>query len=91
MPAPWSIVHACFWTNPWRRWITRKCAEQMQIELIGLQMEVGITFIYVTHDQGEALALSTRLAVMNNGRIEQIGDPSDVYMSFRTPGSLRTS
>jgi spermidine/putrescine transport system ATP-binding protein len=56
-----------------------KMREQMQIELISLQMEVGITFVYVTHDQGEALALSDRLAVMNNGRVEQVGDPSDVY------------
>jgi spermidine/putrescine transport system ATP-binding protein len=56
-----------------------KLREQMQRELIGLQTEVGITFVYVTHDQGEALALSDRVAVMNGGRIEQIGDPADVY------------
>jgi len=51
----------------------------MQMELISLQMEVGITFVYVTHDQGEALALSDRVAVMNAGRLEQVGDPADVY------------
>jgi spermidine/putrescine transport system ATP-binding protein len=56
-----------------------KMREQMQMELISLQMEVGITFVYVTHDQGEALALSDRLAVMNAGRVEQAGDPADVY------------
>ena len=56
-----------------------KMREQMQMELISLQMEVGITFVYVTHDQGEALALSDRAAVMNNGRIEQVGDPADIY------------
>ena len=56
-----------------------KLREQMQRELIGLQTEVGITFVYVTHDQGEALALSDRVAVMNGGRIEQVGDPADVY------------
>ena len=53
--------------------------EQMQIELINMQKEVGITFVYVTHDQGEALALSHRIAVMNNGRVEQIDEPSRVY------------
>ena len=56
-----------------------KMREQMQMELISLQMEVGITFVYVTHDQGEALALSDRLAIMNEGRVEQVGDPADVY------------
>jgi len=56
-----------------------KMREQMQIELISLQMEVGITFVYVTHDQGEALALSDRVAVMNGGRVEQVGDPADIY------------
>ncbi len=56
-----------------------KMREQMQMELISLQMDVGITFVYVTHDQGEALALSDRVAVMNAGRLEQVGDPADVY------------
>ena len=49
-----------------------KLKEQMQIELINLQKEVGITFVYVTHDQGEALALSHRIAVMNQGQISQV-------------------
>ncbi|MFN7572916.1 MAG: ABC transporter ATP-binding protein [Betaproteobacteria bacterium] len=56
-----------------------KLREQMQIELINLQKEVGITFIYVTHDQSEALALSHRVAVMNAGRIEQLDEPSKLY------------
>ena len=53
--------------------------EQMQIELINLQREVGITFVYVTHDQGEALALSHRIAVMNHGKVEQLDEPSKIY------------
>lgn len=56
-----------------------KLRESMQRELITLQKEVGITFIFVTHSQDEALALSQRIAVMNLGRIEQIGDPSTIY------------
>ena len=56
-----------------------KLREEMQIELKRIQREVGITFIYVTHDQGEALTMSDRLAVFNRGRIEQVGAPADVY------------
>ncbi len=56
-----------------------KLREEMQIELKTIQQQVGITFIYVTHDQEEALTMSDRLAVFNNGRIEQIGAPADVY------------
>jgi putative spermidine/putrescine transport system ATP-binding protein len=56
-----------------------KLRQQMQIELKALQQQVGITFIYVTHDQEEALTMSDRLAVFNNGRIEQIGAPAEVY------------
>ena len=56
-----------------------KLREQMQEELKALQRQVGITFIYVTHDQGEALAMSDRLAVFNHGRIEQIGAPAQIY------------
>jgi putative spermidine/putrescine transport system ATP-binding protein len=56
-----------------------KLREQMQVELKALQRRVGITFVYVTHDQGEALSMSDRLAVFNNGRIEQIGRPDQVY------------
>src|SRR5512132_839465 len=56
-----------------------KLRKALQIELKALQEEVGITFIYVTHDQEEALTMSDRLAVMSSGRVEQIGTPSDVY------------
>jgi putative spermidine/putrescine transport system ATP-binding protein len=56
-----------------------KLREEMQIELKAIQTEVGITFIYVTHDQEEALTMSDRLAVFNKGRIEQVGSPADVY------------
>ncbi|MFO1315126.1 MAG: ABC transporter ATP-binding protein [Burkholderiales bacterium] len=56
-----------------------KLREEMQIELINLQKEVGITFVYVTHDQTEALALSHRIAVMNKGRVEQIDEPDRLY------------
>ena len=60
-----------------------KLREELQIELINLQKEVGITFVYVTHDQTEALALSHRIAVMNKGRVEQLDQPSKIY-SFPT-------
>jgi putative spermidine/putrescine transport system ATP-binding protein len=56
-----------------------KLREQMQLELKAIQREVGITFVFVTHDQDEALTLCDRLAVFNNGRIEQIGDAQEVY------------
>jgi putative spermidine/putrescine transport system ATP-binding protein len=56
-----------------------KLREEMQIELKSIQQLVGITFIYVTHDQEEALTMSDRLAVFNHGRIEQVGAPAEVY------------
>jgi spermidine/putrescine transport system ATP-binding protein len=56
-----------------------KLRKALQIELKSIQEEVGITFIYVTHDQEEALTMSDRLAVMSNGRVEQIGPPKEVY------------
>jgi putative spermidine/putrescine transport system ATP-binding protein len=56
-----------------------KLRQEMQIELKSIQREVGITFVYVTHDQEEALTMSDRLAVFNEGRIEQIGPPAQVY------------
>src|SRR3989449_1854971 len=56
-----------------------KLRQEMQIELKQIQKDVGITFVYVTHDQEEALTMSDRLAVMSNGQIEQIGVPVDVY------------
>jgi putative spermidine/putrescine transport system ATP-binding protein len=56
-----------------------KLREQMQTELKSIQGEVGITFVYVTHDQDEALTMSDRIAVFNEGRIEQISTPEDLY------------
>jgi spermidine/putrescine transport system ATP-binding protein len=56
-----------------------KLRKALQIELKALQEEIGITFVYVTHDQEEALTMSDRLAVMSNGRVEQVGTPSEVY------------
>jgi putative spermidine/putrescine transport system ATP-binding protein len=56
-----------------------KLREEMQIELKAIQHQVGITFIYVTHDQEEALTMSDRIAVFNHGRIEQVGSPAEVY------------
>jgi putative spermidine/putrescine transport system ATP-binding protein len=56
-----------------------KLRQEMQIELKRIQQEVGLTFVYVTHDQEEALTMSDRLAVFNEGRIEQIGAPAEVY------------
>jgi spermidine/putrescine transport system ATP-binding protein len=53
----------------------------MQLELKALQRKVSITFVYVTHDQGEALALSDRIAVINDGKILQVGTPSEIYDS----------
>jgi len=62
-----------------------KLREQMQIELKALQRRLGITFIYVTHDQGEALSMSDRVAVFNNGRIEQVDTPQNLY---RRPATI---
>ena len=56
----------------------------MQIELKALQEEVGITFIYVTHDQEEALTMSDRIAVMSQGQVEQVGPPKEIYEEPRT-------
>jgi putative spermidine/putrescine transport system ATP-binding protein len=61
-----------------------KLREEMQIELKAIQQQVGITFIYVTHDQEEALTMSDRLAVFNAGRIEQLGSPAEVYERPKT-------
>ena len=56
-----------------------KLRQELQVELKRIQQELGITFVYVTHDQEEALTMSDRLAVFNEGRIEQVGAPADVY------------
>ena len=56
-----------------------KLRKQLQVELKGIQRDVGITFVYVTHDQEEALTMSDRIAVMNRGAIEQVDGPEEVY------------
>jgi spermidine/putrescine transport system ATP-binding protein len=56
-----------------------KLRKRLQVELKGIQRDVGITFVYVTHDQEEALTMSDRIAVMNRGLVEQVGDPEEVY------------
>jgi putative spermidine/putrescine transport system ATP-binding protein len=61
-----------------------KLRQEMQIELKALQEQVGITFVYVTHDQEEALTMSDRLAVFNRGKIEQVGSPASIYESPAT-------
>jgi spermidine/putrescine transport system ATP-binding protein len=62
-----------------------KLRKEMQVELSNLHQELGVTFVMVTHDQEEALSLSDRIAVMNGGRVEQIGTPSEIYESPLTP------
>ena len=59
--------------------LDRKLREEMQVELKQIQQLVGITFVFVTHDQGEALSMSDRVAVFNEGRIEQVGTPREIY------------
>jgi spermidine/putrescine transport system ATP-binding protein len=61
-----------------------KLRKQLQVELKRVQTEVGITFVYVTHDQEEALTMSDRIAVMNHGRVEQLGTPEELYERPRT-------
>jgi spermidine/putrescine transport system ATP-binding protein len=61
-----------------------KLRRQMQVELKRIQAEVGITFVHVTHDQEEAMTMADRVAVMNHGRIEQLGSPAELYESPRT-------
>jgi putrescine transport system ATP-binding protein len=59
--------------------LDKKLREQTQFELMNIQSQVGITFVFVTHDQDEAMALSTRIAVMNRGQVVQVGTPSEIY------------
>jgi len=61
-----------------------KLRQEMQLELKAIQTQLGITFVYVTHDQDEALAMSDRIAIFSQGRIEQVGSPADVYERPRT-------
>jgi putative spermidine/putrescine transport system ATP-binding protein len=59
--------------------LDRQLREEMQVELKAIQREVGITFLFVTHDQGEALTMSDRIAVFHQGRVEQVGTPREIY------------
>ncbi len=68
-----------------------KLRKQMQLELKRIQTELGTTFVYVTHDQEEALAMSDRIAVMNGGRVEQIGSPREIYEHPRRRSSPTSS
>jgi putative spermidine/putrescine transport system ATP-binding protein len=65
--------------------LDRKLREEMQLELKEIQKSVGITFIFVTHDQDEALTMSDRIAVFNAGRLEQVGTPEELYERPATP------
>lgn len=62
-----------------------KLRKEMQVELSNLHQELGVTFVMVTHDQEEALSLSDRIAVMNAGRLEQVGSPNEIYEMPQTP------
>jgi ABC-type Fe3+/spermidine/putrescine transport system ATPase subunit len=64
--------------------LDRKLRQQMQFELKDLQKRLGVTLVFVTHDQEEALAMSDRIAVMNKGRVEQVGSPTEIYENPRT-------
>ena len=64
--------------------LDRKLRQQMQFELKELQKRLGVTLVFVTHDQEEALAMSDRIAVMNHGKVEQIGAPTEIYERPRT-------
>jgi putative spermidine/putrescine transport system ATP-binding protein len=64
--------------------LDRKLRQQMQFELKELQRRLGVTLVFVTHDQEEALAMSDRIAVMNEGRVEQVGAPTEIYERPRT-------
>lgn len=64
--------------------LDRKLRQQMQFELKELQKRLGVTLVFVTHDQEEALAMSDRIAVMNKGKVEQVGSPTEIYERPRT-------
>ena len=71
-------------TRPLSKPRCESCARDMQLELRRLQAQLGITAVYVTHDQSEALAMSDRIAVMNHGRLEQLDTPAELYHHPRT-------
>ena len=83
-PAPSSTARRCCCSTSRSAPSTSSCAAAMQIELKRIQTEVGITFIHVTHDQEEAMTMADTIAVMNAGRIEQMGAPGELYEHPRT-------
>ena len=78
-PGRWSIEPKVLLLDEPLGALDLKLREEMQMELKTIQRDVGITFVFVTHDQGEALSMSSRVAVFNNGRVEQVGTPQDIY------------
>ena len=76
-PARWCCGRACCCSTSRSARSTRKLRKNLQVELKALQAELGITFVFVTHDQEEALTMSDRIAVMNNGHVEQAASPRD--------------
>ena len=78
-PAPWSTGRKVLLLDEPLGALDLKLREQMQVELKAIQREVGITFVFVTHDQEEALTMCDRIAVFNDGRIEQVGTAREIY------------
>ena len=78
-PAPWSTTRPCCSSTNRSGALDLKLRKEMQLELKALQREVGITFVYVTHDQEEALTMSDVIVVMRDGRILQQGGPTELY------------
>ena len=78
-PAPWSTGPRCCCSTSRSPRSTSSCAGPMQVELKRIQREVGITFVFVTHDQDEALTMSDSIAVMSDGAVHQVGTPEDIY------------
>jgi spermidine/putrescine transport system ATP-binding protein len=78
-PARCCLSHACLLLDEPLAALDLKLRKQMQLELKGLQRRLGISFIYVTHDQEEALTMSDRIVVMNAGHVEQIGRAEEIY------------
>ena len=84
-PGRWSTGRRCCCSTSRSAPSTSSCAREMQIELKQIQREVGITFVFVTHDQEEALSMSDRVAVFNDGRVEQVATPVELYERPATP------
>ena len=78
-PVPSCSRRACCCSTSRSARSTRACGRDLQVELKAIQADVGVTFVFVTHDQEEALTMSDRVAVMNNGRVEQAASPREVY------------